>query len=356
MNRLHLSRDLRDMTRSPVEEIRVAATIMVITYHVIGLPDTGMNVPAGHVLRRVSDCLSLVQMPAFALIAGFVFCIRPPTIATFGRFFRKKLLRLAVPGTIAALLFAFVSSLFHRRYGVPPEEWWRILLFPYAHFWFIQAILVLFTVIGFADAVLKGRWTWLLLLCTLALCFSPWPFLPSIMSLPRAMQLAPFFITGMLFYRYGDWLRRRQGIVTTLSLLSLLAGFVLFANQASPPPDTMFLHVGTVWPTVQALSSLLIPIAAWALLLFYCPHHPQSRRVGQLTLTVYLYHVFGTAGIRTLLEGLGVTSMALHLPLGILSGFLLPVFLHLVLARIPWAAAIFLGIWPTAKARPSPGA
>ncbi len=61
-----------------IEEVRLFATLLLVTFHVIGLPDSGLSLAYPHPLRFFADMFSNFRMPAFAFIAGYIYiaCVR----------------------------------------------------------------------------------------------------------------------------------------------------------------------------------------------------------------------------------------------------------------------------------------
>lgn len=142
---------------SNVNSLRVFATFLLVAYHVIGTgPDGGMQVEAGSGWRIFADAMIDLRMPLFACIAGYAFALRPFEIGDAVGFFRRKFHRLVVPGLVASLIFWIVgNTLFGGSFatGAPLIE---ILTLSNGHFWFLQALLVIFLCLGLADALL-GR-------------------------------------------------------------------------------------------------------------------------------------------------------------------------------------------------------
>lgn len=329
------SAPLSTLDRSPIEDIRIIAILMVVTYHVIGLPDSGLQFGAPHPLRLFADLLNLLMMPIFAMIAGLVYAARPPDLRGFGAFMVRKLRRLAIPGLVAALVFAAIATVMHLRWAVAPDALWRLAVYPYAHFWFVQSILTLFLVVGFADAVTSHRAALPLLAAAILLAHADIA-LPAFFSLPSTIGLAPYFIIGICLRRQAGWLEARRVMV-----LSIAGACVLFWSGAALIDHA---RTGGMEIDYSHWRPMLFVVGVFLLLLFLLPPHPAARPIGRMTYTIYLYHVLGTAGMRVLLNRLGITAIPIHLIAGVTAGLCLPVALHLLAARWPLTAEIILGI------------
>lgn len=332
-----------DLTNS-VEQIRIIVTIFLVLYHVIGAPGAGLRVPDSSNLRFFADVMADFRMPTFAFIAGFIYALRPVTTAGIGGFFVGKLQRLAVPGLIAAMAFATFSTVLHLSGALALSDFWRPLVYPYMHFWFLQSILILFFVIGPLDALTRNRAELVFLPPALALYLLPLP-IPHIFSLNGAVNLAPFFIIGICIYRRRDLLVRHARPISILAL-ALVAIWVAWTAID-------YARTGGLVPENREVKALILAIPLCTILLLNLPYARHARALGQFSFTIYLYHVFGTAAIRIALYKLGITALPVHLVLGVVVGVVLPTLLHLCVMRQALAAQLILGI-KRKKPRPTP--
>jgi fucose 4-O-acetylase-like acetyltransferase len=95
-----------------------------------------------------------LRMPLFTTISGVVYALRPVhELSGFPGLICGKVRRLLVPlHTVGALLFLMqriAPGVNHR-----PElgDVWRICLYQYEHLWFLEAIFLVFLVVGLLDA------------------------------------------------------------------------------------------------------------------------------------------------------------------------------------------------------------
>lgn len=318
-----------------IEEVRLLATALLVTYHVIGVPDAGLTLAYPHPLRFFADLFNSFRMPAFAFIAGYIYCLRPLHLKSMRSYVIGKLRRLAVPGLVAMLIFAMMSSLFGRGFTVPIASLWQLLVFPYAHYWFLQAILLLFIVVGVIDGAARNRAELPLFALSFLIVLTGISG-PETFSINRAVVLAPFFTFGICCYRYRHWLERHAVSIAVFTAALFLASFGISTARYIADPS-----IGTDANILQAMT---FGMSLCILLLIWCPRHKASRKIGVFCFTIYLYHVLGTAGMRIALYRLGVTDLAVHLPLGVAAGIAVPVAIHLGALRHPITAAIILGI------------
>jgi glucan biosynthesis protein C len=320
----------------PIEEIRIIATILLVLYHVIGVPGSGLKVADDSALRWIADALADFRMPAFAFIAGFVYALRPAVLGKMRSFLVGKFHRLVVPGAIAMAIFLLVSHLVGTAYAIPWTDSWRPFLFPYAHYWFLQSILLIFVVVGALDALTRQRAELGLLVIALGLYLSPLRA-PTFLSMGGAIYLAPFFLAGVCFQRRSSWIEKHAKVVGLLCLALVLAWIAM----------TVATLLAGEMPGRGNVQGLLFAVPLCTLIILLVPHHPQARRIGKFSFTIYLYHIFGTAGVRMTLQALGITNLPIHLVGGLLGGIFVPTALHLLVMRWPLGARLMLGLRPS---------
>jgi fucose 4-O-acetylase-like acetyltransferase len=322
----------------PIEVMRGIAVLLLVSFHVIGAsPGTGLEIDYPHPLRIFADLLIDARMPLFAFIAGYVYALRPVTREAFGGFVQGKIRRLAVPGLVAVAVFVAIAGLMGNEFALAPAELWRPLLLPYAHFWFLQAILVIFLVYGAIDALAGQRGAVAVFALSLGLLFTP--RLPvSLFSVNSAVQLLPYFLLGVVFLRHRALLRSWRLPLVALCAAAIAAG--LWWNLG------VLERTGEFSQDRRDLQSLVTGLGLCLVLVLSAPRVAALEWIGPFSFTIYLYHVLGTAGMRELLQALGVEAVPLHYLLGLAAGILFPVALHLAAARVPALSGWVLGLWP----------
>jgi peptidoglycan/LPS O-acetylase OafA/YrhL len=320
-----------------VQTLRGLACLLLVAYHVIGSDSTmGMRVADGTFYRMFLNSMNLLRMPLFTCLAGFVYAYRPLRAGARWVFARKKLLRLAIPLFTVETLF-FLTQIFVPGVNVRPNwaSWWRIYVLPYQHFWFLQAILLIFAAIAFLEqaGILRDVRSYVLILIGALLLHFFVQVQPNIFSVDQACYLLPFFLLGLGVNRFAALFD------STLLLAASLASFLV----------TMTIHVlgaagmyGSMLQPQTALATLL-SLSGLLLLLRLMPVQPQLTWIGGFSFTIYLYHVFFTAGARIGLEGLGVTWQPINFVVGCAVGTAGPISVELLLRRNQAMRRLFLG-------------
>ena len=318
--------------------MRSLAVLLLVSFHVIGATsDAGLQLDYPHPLRFFADLLIDLRMPLFAFIAGYVYGLRPIRLGQYGSFVSGKFKRLAIPGSIAMLIFAFLSTMAGKEsFAVGAGDLWRIFVFPYAHYWFLQAILLIFLVHGLIEIGTGNRGTPLLL--GIACAIFLWPRFPTaLFSVNSAVQLFPFYLLGLTVLRHRDWMIRHRRALMLLCLAAIVAGTIWNLGQ--------LVAQGELSENRRDLQSLAVGLGVCLLVVLAMPRIAALSWIGPPSFTIYLYHVLGTASVREALYSMGLTSVPLNYAAGIAGGIGLPVGLHLLVSQSKALRGPVLGLW-----------
>ncbi len=312
-----------------IETIRGLALFLMVAGHVIGSSsDLGMKVPDDSVLRYLYDSLVYIRMPLFTAISGYVYALRPVnTGSDLSRFYKGKFKRVGVPLlTVSTLFFALQMVVPNTNDKPQLSEIFSIYFFSYAHFWFLQAIFCIFVVIALlekAGLLLSLRNYGLVFAAALAASFAS-EGVPNLFSLDRAVELFPFFLLGLGLYRFSEQLINRSSVITMAAALVILVGIDQAYLFALIDLDDIDLAVVGTALGLAAISLLI------ARRFYFLP----LAWLGYFSFEIYLFHVFGTAGARIVLNKLQVEEQWLVFTVSMLLGLFLPVAFKLVLERI----------------------
>ncbi len=329
------------MSRSAVASLRGLACLMLVLYHVVGgTPEQGLRLAEGP-LRGMVDALAVVRMPLFALLAG---ALHAQSRRSGWPLMKDKFLRLIVPMLTVGTAFALVQALTPGTNASPPD-WSTLHLLPVAHFWFVEALFLIF-----AGWTLLGQWPLLrqpaalALLAALAVIAylaawgSPW------LSLAGAVYLLPFFGMGFWLARSGVTMRPGPG-----RLLLAMAGLTLVFVSAGPVEDRM--------TAPMLLAGLLSASALWLMPV----QHRLLVWLGERSYAIFLFHVFFTAAMRLVLNKLGLSgagplaavpvavALGAQVLMGVAAGVLGPALLHRHLQPHPRLALYLLGQVPARR-------
>jgi fucose 4-O-acetylase-like acetyltransferase len=315
-----------------VETMRALATILLVSYHVI----EGLEVSYPHPFRLFADFLVDVRMPLFAFIAGFVYAIRPVELSKFRSFAVGKFHRLLIPGAIAVTVFATFESLTGSR--MQPERSHILMLYflPYAHYWFLQAVFIIFLTYGLIDAISKRRADVTLFVLSIVIYVSGILFPLDVFSVDSALYLLPFFLLGVIVKRHGALIYRHRAEIVIASLAILIAATAWNLGELN--------ETGAFSLDRRDIQSVTFGLAACAFLVIVLPRVSALEVIGPITFTIYLYHVFFTSAMRRALDAFGIEDDGLHFVLGVVAGVALPALMHLALQNTSILSRYILGM------------
>lgn len=297
---------------------------MLVFYHVVGGDSAqGLRVQEG-VYRLLADGLAFARMPVFAALAGYTYSFSRQ--AGWG-LIRKKARRLLLPTLVVGTLFAAMRAVVGGSGDVAESEaYWHWL--PVGHFWFLQSLFLIFV-----GVFILERWIGLSSsrICLAVFLVSCVAYLQGIatpvLGIAGAFYLAPFFFFGLLTARMrqeiGAWLGKWWWV---LLLVLVFTATVSFSFEQR---DNVF----------HLLSGVMVS----ALSMQFMPRLGLLERVGRYSFEIFLFHVFFTAGARSLLQFCGVIDRELLVLGGMLCGIWGPMMVSRVCRPFAFYRVLVLG-------------
>ncbi len=325
----------RDSARYNIAEMRGLACILLVAYHVVGVPGTGMQVDDHSIYRYATSSFELIRMPLFTFISGLVYAHRPARAGALPTFFAKKLRRLGFPFLVVSTLFYLVQTHAPGANGsFAPDAMWEIYVYSYAHFWYLQALFLIFTLVALLDGsrlIERPRSFAGVFVLAMAACQTVHtesnPF-----SINETAVLLPHFLTGVAVTRFRDRLPRRLLLGGAGGALAL--GVALHQASLLGVLDHYF-----GWNSVVAL---LCGMGGAVTLLHAMPSGTVFRKVGTSSYAIYLHHAFFTAGARVALHRLGFGDAAIF-SMALLAGLTGPMLLEALAQLRPWTRVALVG-------------
>lgn len=314
------------MKTREVQSLRGFACLLLVLYHVIGNnPDRGLQIEEGP-LRILVNGLAAVRMPLFALIAGAMHARYPHWGS---RLIRDKFLRLIVPMLTVGTLFAIVQAMAPGANDQVTD--WRLLhLLPVAHYWFLEALFLLFVVMALLDRtrMLDTPARFALVFATSTLAYLMHPGTPWL-GISGMFYLMPYFLSGFALEHF----KACQPNARRMAPLMLAMGGIIMLLWANPVVEAD--RFGWAMLAIGLLSSAafwLRPVRGEWL-----------ARVGDFSFTIYLFHVFFTSASRIALDQLGVHAAGVHVVAGVASGLAGSMAIHALVMRSTSLQALVWG-------------
>jgi peptidoglycan/LPS O-acetylase OafA/YrhL len=208
---------------------------------------------------------------------------------------------------------------------------WQVYVFPYEHFWFVQALLLIFALIVVLETCAALR-TLPRFLCVLGLAMllslHP-PFAEiSVFSIREATYLLPHFLLGLGANRFRSQLQARGVFYCALiCFICTQAWHTLTVISTTPPPINTDMN--------RTLLGLAIGMSATLCALQLVPAINWAAMIGKRSYPIYLYHPIFVAGFRVVVGQVhGVPLLAMFSGC-LIAGIAGPLLVSRVSERLP---------------------
>ena len=316
-----------------LETLRALALLSLVGFHAsVEEPPDFITRGAHHydTYNYLAASLSFIRMPLFTVISGFVYAMRPVRAGAELGFLQGKGRRLLLPLISVVTLTLLVAQVVGSQSGLslPLSEWYRAYLYPYTHFWFLQAMLWVFVTVVVLERLAllsqKGHWIWAVgTSCALKYALPGWAFF----SFDGFMYLLPYFLLGIGLHRFSDELR-----TPTHGHLAIAIALCGLGAQQLALNGVLNLDVSDRGSPLATATGL----AATFALVTYRIRIPWLVALGGYSYAAYLFHHFGLSLGKQAYAMLGLTS---------LHGLLLT----------KWICGVLAGVGAEHALRPLPG-
>lgn len=332
-----------------IETLRGLAIILMVAGHVVGAhPHQAMQVSDDSPWRFVYRGLQDLRMPLFTVLSGYVYAMRPiKQWAGLGALARGKVIRLLVPLVTVGTL-VFLAKLLNptSTSGLVAGDWYKVYFFGLDHLWFLQAIFVIFLVVGLLDVLgtLDRVTGWAIATAVTAAFYVVMP-IPNVsfFSINGAIRLLPFFLVGYGLNRFA------------LSFSPVWSCVLGAAAIASLAPRTLGLYsVIEINQGVERALGLTIGIAL-ILLLFRFREAFTNRFLawlGGYAFGIYLFHYFALQAVWIPFRQLGFDNDAVEFIVAMTLGLGLPIALRVLTHRSMMLSLLLFGEKPRKRQRP----
>lgn len=323
-----------------IETLRGVAVVLMVAGHVVGSqPDFAMQVPDNSPWRLIFWGFQDIRMPLFTVLSGWLYASRPITSAgQMPELFKAKARRLLIPLVVIGTLLFWTKLVTPGTNSKPElEHWWRPYVLGLDHLWFLQAIFLIFMVVGFIDAfgVLSSRRGWASVTIVTAVLFVITPDHWGVFGMTGATRLLPFFLFG-----YG--LKRYQFGKATPSW-GLAAGGILLVSYV---PRIMDVYSVIDLPR-EADRSLAVIVGTASICLFFWYRKTLANNylawIGQFAFGIYLLHYFATSAARIGLRLLDLDANYAVFVGGMVAGVGLPILFQIATRGMPTVRLLILG-------------
>ncbi len=321
-----------------VQTLRGVACILLVAFHTVGNhPWTGLHVADDSGYRFFANLFQYIRMPLFTFLSGFVYAYRPVLPGGALDLARRKLTRLALPLLCVSTLYLAATSLAPPDSNgvIPLEEMWRIYVFPYVHYWFLQAVILIFAFVAVLERwrllATPLRYAVVLLVCIgvhLAVDMTRADDVP--FSIFYALHFAPYFVLGLGANRFrAFFLDPRASWACVLLLVMAMA---MHARN---------LLAGAQLDRNGSLLEITVAASATLAMVRLIPAFRPLEIIGAYSFSIYLFHSFFVAGVRVAAKE--VETIAVVFAGCVIAGVAGPMALERVLGNVPVVQTLLFG-------------
>lgn len=326
--------------------------ILVVFGHVlIGLDTAGAAQDASWLKPTVFYIYSF-HMPLFFVLAGYVF--RIPVKGSFSRFLSVNVVGILVPYLIWNVVYAALKSLSPSPVNVPVSlaDLPFVILHPVQHFWFLPALFFArllywpfarYGGIGGIRAIAAVAILWYLLGSAFGY--------GTLIGQTLLDLIDTRFFLGLAFFGIGCLVAER------VSWPQLARSPVFLAGAAAIWFAVTTLGFVQGYGTYQGYLAPLMALAGVAAVLSLCLLLPVANQLwsralafsGEASFAIYISHGVFAAAMRIILLKLQVSSLPVHIVLGLVAGMIGPVVLVILANRVRVSPYLGLGrVWTSA--------
>ena len=312
-----------------IDTLRGIACVLLVAFHTVGYNEfQGLKIDSGF-YRDINNTLLYIRMPLFTFLSGIVYSYKPFSGNTTA-FIRGKSRRLLIPMLVGGTLFA-LTQYFTAGSNSSFNNWYLLHIIPVGHFWFIEAIFIIFMVMIPLEKykILESKSSFIIVFIISALLF-----LSNIdvlyFSISGAIYLFPFFLSGVALHRFSliHYVNNKARLIivcgVTLTFILIYSDVINLKSERN-------------------IIQLILGIMACESLIFIEFKSSVFAQIGLFSYSIYLYHVFFTAGIRITLHKLGFFDVNVIFLLGIIFGVIGPMLIEKIFDGSNLTRRLFLG-------------
>jgi glucan biosynthesis protein C len=319
-----------------IETLRGIAIILMVSGHVIGAKSTdGLKVSDDSAWRFFYYAFEYIRMPLFTVMSGYIYAYKPVyKFTSKGKFLLGKVNRLFIPLIVVSTLFYLIQHYTPgANYKNSLSDIRFIYFYPYAHFWFLQGMLIVFLIIVILEGLNLLRSFKYAMICLVisALIFILFPYKFNNFSVNKVPFLLTFFMLGLILKRFydlvfSDWLIKVA--------LAVFVGTFCYQLYLFNSDDNIRLN---------NLLAFCVGTTACILLIRLGWKNDKFIWLGGFSYGIYLFHILGSVASRVITVKLHIHNTTIQILAGVTIGVLFPVILQLVLGRVKILAVLLFG-------------
>ncbi|MBF0457466.1 MAG: acyltransferase family protein [Nitrospirae bacterium] len=328
---------------------------LVVFGHSDLLPD--IKSPESYIyIKRI---IYVFHMPLFFVISGYLLVSNiniADNLSDYYSFVKKKSAKLLLPYmsiSIGLIVIKLIGRMFtHIQYPVDRMSFYNLFLQPdegaVMHLWFVYVLFMMYVTVPLSYKVSHN--INIVMAGSLLLLLFAWP---SVFELNNLLEHLPFFIGGIIFYRY-DLLNKCNPYIALFSLLIVFIAGVSLMNMAPDYWKLTYWELSYSYKIIKTVTSLsgacmVIFVSIIIVSLNDCLAMPESilRLFGIYSASIYFLHTFFLGAVKVFIVRIMHVDTSFWLPMTVkcLAGLLLPViFEKYILDRTPLIRKYLIGV------------
>jgi glucans biosynthesis protein C len=321
-----------------IETLRGFAIIFMVAGHIIGGDESGMRLADHSGWRYFYFTFEYLRMPLFTVISGYVYSLWPVGDSKYFDFLKGKARRVLLPYIFVGSLHFVIQALVPgTNTKLPLTFIWNMFIFPYAHFWFLMSIFLIFVLVGILDTFKKmsafNNWFLIFIIAAVVRFLVP-KFEHDVFSINGFFNLLPFFLLGCGIQRFQD---------VFTSKVVIRSALIVFIITIAMQQYTWFAGIKLNIHEFRVLS-LFVACSGITLFFFIRKNINFISKIGYYAFGIYLFHVLGTAGSRIVLLKFGLDQHFFVFTVGLIFGIGIPILIELVFEKSRILRRLFLGL------------
>lgn len=310
-----------------VDVIKIFACILVVMGHFLQSMTSADIIPKTNLYIWFDKTIYLIRVQLFFICSGYLYQkYSHKTIGANGHFRNvlKKLIMLGIPyfvfSIVTWIIKRFLSGSVNKEVGSLFDA---LFIHPLSPYWYLFCLFFIFLI----TPVVKNKKTEIILL-VIALAmklFTIFGLNSNIYLIYKLCENEIWFILGMCLFLSNNNIPQKVSVI-----LGIVLGIV-------------FISLSVILFQTEAFSKLafVLGVTGCASVIFICrPFNNVFSKskiilfLSEYTMAIFLMHTIFAAGIRIILAKVGVSSAAIHVPIGVIISFVGPIIAYMIMKKI----------------------
>lgn len=313
-----------------IDNVKIIACILVALGHLaMGFVGAGL-IEEGLGYKIFVETIYCFHVPLFFICSGILYqqFTKEQTAKNYAKGILKKLVSLGIPYFVFSTATYFLKTLFSSQVNYALEEGLAKTLFlnPLSPYWFLYSLFFMFLLSPIlknkADAIIRALIGVVLYAMS---SFSLLGFVPEAVFNPvdNFCKNYIWFIFGMVISRFNVKALYNKWLVGAFFLFLVIKTYAIINN----------IELGV-------FSLVLTFLACIGIIGFVADMYKNNRQtkvfgfLSKYTMPIFLMHTIFSGGIRSILLKIGITSLPVHIVIGLITSIVFPIIASVIMEKI----------------------